>query len=140
MSDLAPVRLLGVDFGRKNIGLAVMDLATGLPRPLKPLSASGTLNKDAVALVQAMKKNDAQGMVIGLPLDANGDTKMSRVVRQLSDKCCELDVDVWLVDESLTSQEAEANLSHLGLTAAGIRARVDSEAACQILLRYTHGS
>jgi putative pre-16S rRNA nuclease len=136
------VRLLGVDFGGKRIGLAVMDSNSPHPRPLAPLEATGSLSKDALAIKGLADREGAGTVVLGLPLDTEGETKMSKVCRQLATRIEETGLKVALVDESMTSQEAESAMRAAGLKASQARRRVDGEAACRILERYReeHGS
>ncbi len=131
------MRAVGVDFGQKRIGLAVGDLATGLasPRPTQP--ATGTLARDAEAIAALAKREEATAVVIGLPLDAEGqETPMCRVCRLLGSRVEELGLQVSFVDETLTSQAAHADLERQGLTIAQTKRRLDSEAACRILERF----
>jgi putative Holliday junction resolvase len=133
------VRLLGVDFGRRRIGLAVVDAQVGLPKPLAAIKATGTLAKDAERLRAAALREGAGMVVVGLPLDADGETAGSRVCRKLGEELLGLGVEVAYADESLTSQEAEAAMRASGLKAAEARRKSDGEAACRILERYLEG-
>ena len=130
------MRLLGVDFGSKRIGLATVDMSARLPEPRGVLEASGTLAKDAIAIKDFAQKEGIVEIVVGLPLDANGETKMSRICRMFGQRIAELGLTVHFVDESLTSQFAESTMRDTGLGAAAIRKRVDAEAACRILERF----
>ena len=130
------MRLLGVDFGGKRIGVAVADSPEGLPAPRPALAASGTLAKDAAVLRDLASREAAGLVVVGLPLDANGETRMSAVCRKLGAAIEALGLEVDYQDESLTSREAEETMLAAGLRGAQVKRRVDSEAACRILERY----
>lgn len=131
------MRLIGVDFGGSSIGLAVMDSQAGIPRALPSLTASGTLAKDAAAIVALAQKEEAAAAVVGLPLDDSGeDTKMARICRQLGGKIQELGLKVEHVDESWTSSEAETAMAEAGLKGSQRRRKSDGEAACRILERW----
>lgn len=130
------MRLLGIDFGGKHIGVAVGDTESELCSPRKPLTASGTLAKDALAIKELVSKEEADEVVVGLALDGSGETKMSRVCRQLGERLTSLGLSVRYVDESLTSHEAETAMLQAGLKGSQIRKNVDGEAACRILVRY----
>lgn len=133
------MRVLGVDFGGKRIGLATVDTTVGLPEPRGVLTASGTLARDAEEIHAFAKRDNVEEVVVGLPLDQDGETKMSKVCRQLGAKIESLGLKVKYVDESMTSQTAEDTMRASGLKAAAIKGRVDSEAACHILERYLQG-
>jgi len=130
------LRLLGVDFGGKRIGIAATDSPDGLPSPRPVLAASGTLAKDASVLVELAEREGATKIIIGLPLDSEGESRMSLVCRKLGQAIESLGMEVGYEDESLTSKEAEAAMLSAGLKGAQVRRRLDSEAACRILERY----
>lgn len=130
------MRLLGVDFGGKKIGIAVCEIETGLPRPIQGLVATGTLAKDAAAINQLAKEHGVSRVILGLPLDNVGETKMSRIVRMLGDKLIARGVEVEYENESMTSFIAETRMKESGMKGSEIRRKVDAEAACQILERY----
>lgn len=135
------MRLLGVDFGFKRIGLAVSDTAVGLPSPRPGMTASGTLKRDAAAIEAYAKKEQVDAVVLGLPVEPDGqEGRMARISRQLGGHLQDLGRSVYWVDERLSSVEAERNLSmDDALTAAQRKRRLDSEAACLILERYLDG-
>jgi putative Holliday junction resolvase len=130
------LRLLGVDFGGKRIGLAAVDTDARLPAPLAVLEASGTLAKDAEAIKVVADREAAGAVVVGIPLDLTGETRMSRICRMLGDRLEVLGLKVHYIDESMTSQLAEDTMKESGMTAAQVRKRVDAEAACRILERF----
>lgn len=134
------MRLLGVDLGKVRIGLAVMDESSGLPRPLPALAARGSLKADAAQVAEVAAKESAEAVVLGVPLEMGEETRMSTVVRKFSDELNALGLTAHLVDESLTSAEAEAALVRAGLKASKRKRRIDSEAACRILERYAEES
>ena len=127
------MRALGVDFGGKRIGLAVVDTESGLPAPRAALAASGTLAKDAEKLVELARKEEATIVVFGLPLLDGEETRFCRVVRQLAALVEAQGLAVAFVDETLTSLRAGNVLRDQGLSGSQTKRRLDSEAACEIL-------
>jgi putative Holliday junction resolvase len=127
------VRALGVDFGGKRIGVAVVDTVARLPAPRTPLAASGTLAKDAERLVELARKEEASTLVFGLPLLNGEETRFCQVVRQLAAHVQAQGLEVAFVDETLTSERAGSVLRDQGLSSSQTRRRLDSEAACGIL-------
>lgn len=130
------MRLLGVDFGSKRIGVAVGESETRVASSRKPIEASGALKRDAEALSELMRREEAELAVIGVPVNPEGDDRMARVCLQLAEHMRRLGVGVATVDESMTSVEADSAMGGVGFTAAERRRRRDGEAACRILERY----
>lgn len=130
------VRLLGIDFGFARIGLAVTDDAVGLPSALPALPASGKLRVDAGSIATVAKRQEADAVVLGLPLENGEEGKMARIMRQLGGHLQAAGFVVEYVDETLTSVEAEASLRETDMKASQRRRHRDGEAACLILERY----
>jgi putative Holliday junction resolvase len=131
------MRVLGVDFGGSRIGLAVGESEFGVTTARPPLSASGTLGKDAEAILQLARREQADKIAVGMPLDANGEpTKMSRICEKLAVELEKRGASVVRVNEAMSSQQAESLLGDEGLKAAETRRRVDGEAARIILERF----
>jgi len=132
------MRVLGVDFGRQRIGLAIGESEFEVVTPRKAIAATGTLKKDAEAITQFARTEEAELIVLGVPVYEDN-PRMQNVMLRLADEMRALGTPVETVDESLSSVAADAVLKESDLTAAGRKARLDSEAACQILLRYYQG-
>lgn len=130
------MRLLGIDFGFARIGAAVTDDEVGLPAALPALAASGKLKVDATAIVALARRQEADRVVLGLPLEEGEEGKMARVMRQLGGHLEAGGLTVDYVDESLTSVEAEDALRASDMKASQRRKARDGEAACRILERY----
>ena len=130
------MRLLGIDFGFARIGAAVTDEAVGLPSALPALNASGKLKVDANAIAILAKRQEADKVVLGLPLEHGEEGKMARVMRQLGGHLQGLGLVVEYVDETLTSVEAEDALRGTDMKASQRKKHRDGEAACRILERY----
>ncbi len=131
------MRLLGVDYGFARIGIAVTDSVIGLPTTRLPAKSLGSLKKDAAQIAARVKSEAAEAVVLGLPIEEEGEGRMARICRTLAghlseDHC----VPVYLVDESLTSVAAEDMLFSTGMKASQRKKLRDGEAAAQILERY----
>lgn len=134
------MRILGVDFGGKRIGIAVGESEAAISTPRPAIEASGTLRKDAVQLSELVKREQADLLVLGLPLLEDGqDSKLSKVIRKLGEELRVLQVEVAYVDEAFSSVQATAQLREYDWTAATRRKHLDSQAACEILERYFRG-
>jgi putative holliday junction resolvase len=131
------MRLLGVDFGFKRIGLAVMSTDSKLPALRQPIEAAGSLRRDAERLADIARREAAEAVVIGLPLETDGqEGRMARVCRSLGVELEKAGLEVFMVDETLTSVAAEEAMIASGLKASERRKRRDGEAAARILERY----
>jgi putative Holliday junction resolvase len=131
-----PLRLAAIDFGGTRIGRAVGDDTVNVASPRPPLTATGTLSKDAAALIEWAKQEEAVALVLGLPLQSDGgETKMSRVCRKLGELLA-VHIPVHMVDEWMTSHEAETAMVDAGLKGSQRRHASDGEAACRILERF----
>jgi putative Holliday junction resolvase len=133
------MRVLGIDFGGKRIGVAVGETEHKVATPRPQIEATGTLRLDAINITAIAKKEEAETVIIGTPVVGTEETKMSRICRMLGAEIEKLSTKVEYVDESLTSVRAEEALRTQQWTAATVKKHLDSEAACQILERYFGG-
>jgi putative Holliday junction resolvase len=137
------MRLLGVDFGFKRIGIAIAESEPMIITARAPIEASGTLKKDAARLIEIAKREEVDRVVVGLPLEDGEEGRMARICRTLAGHIAEGGIPVDLEDESMTSVEAEATLRSIpsgdgagSLKASERRKLKDGEAARLILERY----
>ncbi|CAK0775608.1 putative pre-16S rRNA nuclease [uncultured Gammaproteobacteria bacterium] len=65
-------RLIGLDLGAKTIGLALCDPGLSVASPIGTLKR-GKFTADARELARVMAERDAGGLVIGLPVNMNGE-------------------------------------------------------------------
>ncbi len=130
------MRIIGVDFGSKRIGLAVGESEYRIATPRRPLDATGTLKRDAEAIAAVAKQEEAGLVVVGVPINPDGGDKMEKICRKVAELIQEQGLAVETVDESFTSVGAEANLADIGMKASDRRKLKDGEAAARILERY----
>ena len=132
------MRVLGIDFGRLRIGVAVAETELAVATPRRPLKASGKLDTDADAIQRLAVSEEAEAVILGVPVmeQASDGGRMQRVCRELGSRLEARGLRVEYVDEALTSVEAEAALRQTGLNAAKRKLRLDGEAAARILERY----
>lgn len=130
-------RILGVDYGRKRVGLALAD-------PLRMFAAPyGTFDPDrALAVMRSL--NDSSGLetiVIGWPLSAEGaEGPATSAVRKYANRIAKAFPGVDLVqwDERYTSIEARELLHRSGVPRRrrAEKKRIDAAAAAVILQQY----
>jgi putative Holliday junction resolvase len=134
------MRLLAVDWGTKRIGIAVGETEHDVATARQPITPTGTLKKDAAMLVELAKKEQAQAIVLGLPLEPGGiEGRMAKIARMLANEIEQAGIRVELVDETLTSVQAEDEMIAGGVKASRRKKLRDGEAACLILERFIHG-
>ena len=100
--------ILGVDYGRKRIGLAIADAMVRIPQPLSTLERVNR-NEDMRRLRELAREHAVRQIVVGLPLNLDGTRgeMAEEAVRFAHRVRKQLGLPVELVDERLTSWEAE---------------------------------
>lgn len=134
------MRVLGVDWGSKRIGIAVGDAESGVFSPRPALTASGALKRDAEGISTKAAEEEAEAIVVGLPIATEGEERMERICRHLASHLQDLGLKVFTVDEALTSVTAHRDLRDAGLKASQRRRHIDGEAAVRILERWASGA
>jgi len=128
-------RLLGVDFGRVRVGLAVSDPDRKIAFPLATLERGGQA-RDAEYFRALVRAEEVGGLVVGLPIHLDGregDKALeSRAYGRWLAEVTGLPVTFW--DDRFTTVEAETALWSAGLTHKKRQARRDRVAA-QIMLQ-----
>lgn len=131
------MRILALDVGEKNIGLAVSDPLELTAQPLLTLRRQSK-EKDLAALASLVRQLEVGEVVIGLPRRLNGSLgpEAARVQQlgELLQKHLGLPVRYW--DERLTTVAAEQTLLAADLSRRRRRQTVDQTAACLILQGY----
>ena len=133
--------ILALDLGQKLVGAAVSDQLRITIRRLDPIKRSNW--KQLLLDVQTLiRRFDAQTLVLGLPLRLDGTTgEAAEHVLALARKfSLSLSIPVFVQDERLTSNEAEATLKEQRHNRAQIAKLVDSEAAAIILRDFVNTS
>lgn len=101
------MRCLGIDYGRRRIGLALSDPTLLIASPLVIIENRG-IKKTTAQIIDIMRQHEVGQIVVGLPLHANGDeSEMSREARQFGQVFVDLGYSVTWIDERYTSMTAE---------------------------------
>ncbi|MDG5814934.1 Holliday junction resolvase RuvX [Chitinispirillales bacterium ANBcel5] len=131
------MKLLGIDYGRRRIGLAVTDDDGYCIRGLDVIDRKKT--SDSIEkLLHIICAQKPQTIVFGLPLDVEDkETVMSREVREFASEVQKRSaLPIEFIDESLSSRRATEFLSLKKKKQRRDKAMVDKIAACLILERY----
>lgn len=130
------LRFLGIDHGTRRIGLAYGD-DIGVATPL-PAIATEDASRQWTALGSILKERRITEVVIGHPLNMDGSSgPKAKEVEQFARRItAEFGLPVHLVDERLTSYEAESTIPPAKRRAVRTSGLIDSRAATIILQDY----
>ena len=129
---------MAVDWGTRRVGVAVSDETRTLARPLPTLDV---VSKDQLLQELAAISNQCgvEEIVVGNPLNLNGsEGESAREAQRLAESLRVLlpEVRIVLVDERLTSVQAEAILRERGEKLKGRKERLDQVSASLLLQEY----
>ncbi|MEK6796947.1 MAG: Holliday junction resolvase RuvX [Spirochaetota bacterium] len=127
--------ILGVDYGTKRIGTALMHPEAGLAYPFEVITYAS--KSEAIErLLAVITKENVSHVVFGLPIHADGtDNDLCRSIRSLAAIIArEGAITTEFIDERLTSVEAERILA--GKRSRKKKGNVDMLAAVLILEEY----
>jgi putative Holliday junction resolvase len=140
------VRLLGVDFGRKRIGLALSDAEGRLARPWQVVAAGTTPAASATVVAGAIAEfarstlgsEQVDAIVVGLPRRLNGDdNEQTAPTKLFAERLGAVSgLPIFLQDERLTSHEADMRLREREPDWRARKKKLDAAAAAIILQDY----
>lgn len=130
------MRILGVDYGLKRIGLALAD--SGLAEPLQVIKRPACHSAEKVQaatlhkIVTVCRQFQIEKVVVGLP-----EGKLVPQVKKFGKELARLaKLDVVYQDETLTSQDAVAKMIEAGKKKKDRQIKNDAAAAAVILQNY----
>jgi putative Holliday junction resolvase len=129
------MRSLGIDFGEKRIGLAISDPSGRFALPLTTLERRN--DRSALRQIAEIAREQGVGrLVLGEPVGLDGQRGENALrVRRFGERLAELTgLPLELVNEALTTVEAQERLREAGIDPRKEPARIDALAA-QILLQ-----
>ena len=140
MAQRRGLRAMALDIGRVRIGVAVLDVDTGMALADSVLIRKGT-RTDIARLRERFDRLNGAVWVVGLPPEAPDPRDCSaRLARNFAIALqAAQTAPVWLVDEANTSREAKAHLGLLGVRGRRLKDLVDKHAAARILDRWVLG-
>ena len=137
------MRILGIDFGQRRLGVALSDPSAVLASPWRSVPAGATPAASAEAIASAVAELHALGepvsaVVVGLPRRLNGeDTDQTGPARAFARLLHERTaLPVFLQDERLSSREAESRLAVRERDWRKRKKKLDAAAAAVILQDY----
>ena len=134
------MRVLGIDYGLRRIGLALSDPTATIATPLDTLVRRRGKRAPLSKIESFATEKGAKHLVIGLPLNPEGnETEWSEEVRAFGVKLSKrTNLQVSFVDERMTSVRAERTVRSIGLpkNKRENKARIDAAAAQLILQNW----
>lgn len=129
-------KIAAIDFGLKRIGIAISDQTKKMALPL--MTVSGGLNAVVAALTP--RKSEIETILIGLPLLMNGQkSEMAALVESFAkDLEKALQIPIVLIDERLSSKQAETHLREANYRRKERAKHLDQVAATLLLESYLH--
>ncbi len=129
------VRILGLDIGKKRIGIAMSDALGIIAQPVETIMREP--ENIAIQKIKSIcEKNGVKLIVAGLP------KHMNNTIGEQAEDCIKFtenfkpDYDIIFEDERLTSRQAEFILSQTGRKYTRDKQLVDLKSACIILQQY----
>ncbi len=121
------MRLLGIDYGRKRVGIALSDMEQNFVFPKEIIENNENLVKK---IVEIINQNEIGGVVIGESVDYDGkDNPLMKAINRFADKLKEkINIPIYFEEEILTTQEAKRLQDR--------HAKIDASAAAIILQTF----
>ena len=133
------MRILGLDYGEKRIGVAVSDPLEMIAQGVAVLGKGETFADDLRELKRIIKKYDGvDEIVVGLPKRMSGEIGIAaeKVLAFVAELKKEFKLNIVTWDERLTTVMAERSLIEAGLSREKRKKVIDQSAAANILQGY----
>ena len=137
------MRILGLDYGSKTVGVAMTDVLGMTVQPYKTIQRDreSKLRQTLSEIAEIVEQYQIEKIVMGLPLNMD-DTEGDRVAktRNFAEKLkLRVAVPIEFTDERLTTMEAEEILDQSGIPRSEQKKVIDQVAAQLILEQYLRG-
>ena len=128
-------RWMAIDWGERRIGLAISDPSGTIASPAGVIERRVGKRAPVAELVRRATSLEATGIIMGLPLDGEGDetprsTECRRVAAELTRR---MQLPVGLLDERFTTAVALRAVRDMGGSTRGRKGDVDALAATVLL-------
>lgn len=132
------MRILGIDYGTRRVGLAVSDTLGIVAQGLETLNYSGSLELLLQKIEKVVRQHEVTECVVGLPLNMNGTVgeKAKKVEMFAEELRHTLQLPVHLWDERLTTASVEREFSIWKVGSRKQKKLVDRLSAQLILQSY----
>ena len=140
------LKILGIDYGDKTIGLSLYDIDTDFFSPYKTIyrEKSNVLRKSLREIIDIIKENNVSSIVVGIPLNEDGsENQRSGLTKEfiltLKKRLIEnniLNVNVDMINEYNTTFEAKEYMKEYGFNEEDIKKNIDTISSLVILKDY----
>ena len=131
-------RFLGIDFGDRRIGIAISDPTGTIARPHSLIE--GKSKPEVVKIIaDIVEEFEVITIVLGLPQNMDGSEGFrSDITHEFADMLTEAmdSVKVELIDERLTTVQAQRSLNIMNVSGKKKKKKIDSMAAALILQTF----
>jgi putative Holliday junction resolvase len=130
-------RILGIDYGEVRVGISLSDLTQTIAKPFRTINYNN-LNHLLTQLKEIITENEVDKLVVGIPYNMKGEnTKQTLKVKEfISFLESNLSYDIALIDERLSSVEAEKIMHKMNIKTGHNKGKIDKIAASVILQEY----
>lgn len=128
------MRILGIDYGTKQIGLAISDETNTIAMPLKVINAQ---NNSIAAIKDIIEANNVKKVVVGIPITLSGQKgKKAIETEQFIEKLKNaIDIEVVEWDERLSTRFSERILNNAKVKGRKNKKRVIDKIAATFILQ-----
>ncbi len=130
-------RILALDVGSRRIGVSMSDPMQIIASPFSVIDCK--ISKDVFSeIIDIIDDYSIDSLVIGMPITMKGkDSIQTKGVKQFIDKISKLiNIEVYTVDERLSSVSAEKELIKSGVKTGHNKGEIDKTAATLILQEF----
>ncbi|MFW5702533.1 MAG: Holliday junction resolvase RuvX [Candidatus Dojkabacteria bacterium] len=126
------MRILAIDYGQKNIGLAIADVPSGVATPLEVVRKTRN-SQELEEISKILQKWQVSQVVIGIALNSEGEeTQSSKEARRFGSDLAQIeDITIDYIDEQNSTKD-----SNLGLNPKRKQKMGDAYAAAAIGQRW----
>ena len=130
-------RIIGIDYGEVRVGISLSDLTQTIATPFRTISYKN-FDDLLTQLKEIIIANEVDKLVVGVPYNMKGeDTKQTLKVKEfISFLESNLSYDIALIDERLSSIEAEKTMHKMNIKTGHNKGQIDKIAASVILQEY----
>jgi len=105
-------RILGIDYGKKRIGLAISDIMGIIAQPFDVIESKGLAN-DVINVLKIAKDKEVTTIVVGIPKNMNNtEGQMAETAKTFVEELKkQIEIQIEVMDERLTTVQAERMLT-----------------------------
>ena len=127
------MKILGIDYGDRKIGLAISDENQHLASRLLTLE-NRSIGNTIEDIKEIIREKEIEKIIIGIPVGLKAESEQGKKTKKfINDLLEKINITVETMNEVFTSKMAEENLLNAGIKRENFREVIDQEAARIIL-------